>query len=129
MPPAAALRLYGECPTDGLTFEKQPARGPEGGSVPGLFVCTPKRRGGEVVTQRSAKPLCKGSIPFRASNRVKNHVIEAFAILTDNRTPCIDDLVRRDRAQPYNGVVNRDRFSPDGEGPVTWLMQTNPDTR
>lgn len=27
-----------------------------------------KRRGGEVVTRGSAKPLCEGSIPFRASN-------------------------------------------------------------
>jgi hypothetical protein len=33
-----------------------------------LSVCGPLRRGTQVVRERSAKPLCAGSIPARASN-------------------------------------------------------------
>lgn len=32
-------------------------------------LCAVARRGGEVVTRGSAKPLCEGPIPFRASER------------------------------------------------------------
>ena len=74
MPPAAALRLYGECPTDGLTFKNSQLEARKALAFRAFFVCTPKRRGGEVVTQRSAKPLCKGSIPFRASKRKEKAV-------------------------------------------------------
>ncbi len=34
------------------------------------------RRGGEVVTRLSAKQLCKGSIPFRASNKIRAGVAQ-----------------------------------------------------
>ncbi len=36
----------------------------------GFGTITPIGRGGEVVTRESAKLLCKGSIPFRASNQI-----------------------------------------------------------